>query len=59
MIGVNRILQGLNVTSVLGDTKLDSEKEKALRKKYIRRALEILNTKLDQPQVFTLDESKK
>jgi hypothetical protein len=55
MIGVNRILQGLNVTSVLGDTKLDSENEKALRKKYIRRALEILNTKLDQPKVFTLD----
>jgi len=55
MIGVNRILQGINVTSVLGDTKLDREKEKKLRKKYIQRALEILNTKLDQPQVFTLE----
>jgi hypothetical protein len=55
MVGVNRILRGMTITNVLGDRSLTKEEEKALRRKYIVRALDILKMDIKEPQVFTLD----
>lgn len=55
MVGVNRILRGQSITCVLGNSVLTPEQEKALRRKYVRRALEILQTDVDGPVIFTLD----
>jgi hypothetical protein len=38
----------------LGDEELEAEQEKALRRKYVLRALEILRMSIKEKQVFTL-----
>jgi len=55
MVGVNRILQGQSVTCVVGNSVLTREQEKALRRKYAMRALEILQTPVKTPTIFTLE----
>jgi hypothetical protein len=55
MIGVTRILKGSSVANVLGDATLSPEHERALRRRYVRRALEILQTDVKGTQVFTLE----
>jgi hypothetical protein len=55
MVGVNRILQGQSVTCVVGNSVLTREQEKALRRKYVLRALEILQTETTEPAIFTLE----
>jgi hypothetical protein len=55
MIGVNRILKGSSVANILGDTHLSPEHERALRRKYVKRALEILQMDVKGKQIFTLD----
>jgi glycine/betaine/sarcosine/D-proline reductase family selenoprotein B len=55
MVGVNRILQGLSVPNVMGDRKLTKEQEKDLRRKYVLRALEILQMDIKDRQIFTID----
>jgi hypothetical protein len=55
MVGVNRILQGQSVTCVVGNSVLTREQEKALRRKYVLRALEILQTDVKAPTIFTLE----
>jgi glycine/betaine/sarcosine/D-proline reductase family selenoprotein B len=55
MVGVNRILRGQSITCVVGNSVLTSDQEKALRRKYVRRALEILQTEVDSPNIFTLE----
>ncbi len=55
MVGVNRILRGVRITCVLGDSKLTKEKDKELRRKYVMRALEILKTDIRGKQIFTLE----
>ena len=55
MVGVNRILRGQSITCVVGNSVLTPEQEKGLRRKYVRRALEILQTEVDNPTIFTLD----
>ena len=54
MIGVSRILRGLSVTNLLGDEELTVEQERALRRKYVLRALEILRMDIKQGKVFNL-----
>jgi len=56
MVGVTRTLRGLSVTNILGDFKLMEEKEKLLRRKYVLRALEILQMDMQEKQIFTLEE---
>jgi glycine/betaine/sarcosine/D-proline reductase family selenoprotein B len=58
MIGVNRLLRGLNVTCVLGNIKLSRDLEKALRRKYVLRALELLQMDIKGKQIFTLEGSE-
>jgi len=55
MVGVNRILQGQSVTCVVGNSVLTKEQEKALRRKYVLRALGILQTEVNGPTIFTLE----
>ena len=55
MVGVNRVLVGQSVTCLIGNSLLTREQEKALRRKYVLRALELLQTPVDGPTVFTLE----
>jgi betaine reductase len=56
MVGVNRILQGQTVPCVVGNSALNKEQEKALRRKIIEKALEILHMEAPGPNtLFTLD----
>jgi len=55
MMGVTRILRGASVTNLLGDAQMKPDQEKGLRKKYILRALQILQTEIEGQQIFTLE----
>lgn len=55
MVGVNRVLRGSRVTCVLGDGNLSEEMDKRLRRKYVTRALEILQMDVKDKKVFTLE----
>jgi glycine/betaine/sarcosine/D-proline reductase family selenoprotein B len=55
MVGINRALRGQTITNVLGDSSLPPEKEKQLRRRYVLRALEILSTDVQTPQMFSLE----
>jgi hypothetical protein len=55
MIGVTRILKGSSVANILGDATLSPEHERALRRKYVMRALEILQMDVKDRKIFTLD----
>jgi glycine reductase complex component B subunit gamma len=55
MLGVNRIVLGQAVPSPLGDPALTPQEEKDLRRKYVLKALELLQTEVDGPTVVTLD----
>ena len=55
MVGVNRVLQGQSITCVVGNSVVTKEQEKALRKKYVLKALEILRTDVEKPTIFTLE----
>ena len=55
MVGVNRILQGQSITCVVGNSVVTTEQEKALRRKYVLKALEILQTEVEKPTIFTLE----
>ena len=55
MMGVTRILRGASVTNVLGDVSLTPKQEKLLRRKYILRALQILQMEIPGQQMFTLE----
>lgn len=55
MVGVNRILRGQSITCVVGNSVLTQEQEKALRRKYVLRALEVLQTEVEAPTIFTLE----
>ena len=55
MVGVSRILSGKTITNPFGDAALPPEREKELRRKYVMRALELLQTKVERSTLFTLD----
>jgi len=56
MAGVNRILRGQTVPCVVGNSALNKEQEKALRRKIIEKALEILQMEAPGPNtLFTLE----
>ncbi len=57
MVGVNRILQGQSVTCVVGNSVLTKEQEKALRRQYVQKALEIFLNHAEAPAIFTLERS--
>ncbi len=55
MLSVSRIVVGRAVPHPTGDVKLEKEKEKALRKKYVLKALELLHTDVSEPTVATVE----
>jgi glycine reductase len=55
MVGVNRIVEGRAVTNPVGDPTLTKEEEKELRRKYILKALELLQKDVEGPTVGTLE----
>jgi betaine reductase len=56
MVGVNRILRGQSVPCVLGNSSLSKQQERALRRKVVLRALQILQLEAPGPQsVYTLE----
>lgn len=55
MIGSNRILKAEATTHPLGNPNLQPEKEKALRRDYIERALELLKHEIHESTVFSVN----
>jgi len=55
VVGNSRILIGTYVTNPYGDSSFSPEREKKLRRKYMERALEILQKPVSKPTIFTLD----
>lgn len=53
-VGAPRIVAGRAVTHPVGDPTLPPAAERALRRRLIERALEALETPVDQPRVFEL-----
>jgi len=57
MLGVNRIVVGRAVPNPVGDPSLTAEQEKELRRKYVLKALELLQKNVEGPTVVTLEDS--
>ena len=56
MVGVNRILRGQTVPCVVGNSALNIEQEKLLRRRIVLRAIEMLQMEAPGPQtVSTLE----
>ena len=55
MLSVSRIVVGKAVPYPTGDVQLDGEKEKALRRKYVLKALELLQTDVTEPTVAMVE----
>ena len=53
-IGAPRVLRGEGITNPLGNNRLTREQEKRLRREYLLRALELLQTDVKHKQSFTL-----
>lgn len=58
MVGVNRILRGNTVPCPVGNSALPEDQELESRRKYVSRALDILQKEVDGPRVFTLDSEE-
>lgn len=55
MVGLTRVLSGMVIPNPYGNADLTPDREKALRRKYIRRALELLQKDVSETTVFTLE----
>lgn len=53
-VGANRIVPAVAIPHPLGNPKLSREEEKALRRKILMKALEALQTKIEQQTVFEI-----
>lgn len=51
-IGSNRIIRGKAITSVVGDPALSRDDERRFRKRLVMKALEALQTPVEEPTVF-------
>ena len=51
-VGANRIVPAVAIPHPLGNPALTHEEEKALRRKIVERALEALETQVDEQTVF-------
>ena len=51
-MGVNRIVAGVAITSVLGDPAVGPEAERMIRERLVRTALTALGRKVDGPTVI-------
>jgi len=51
-IGANRIVQGVAITNPVGNPELPKGKEKELRRRIVRKALEVLQKKIESEKIF-------
>ena len=58
-VGSNRIVFGGDFTSPTGNPELPLDREKVYRRKIIDKALEVLQTEVESPTIFTVDEAKE
>lgn len=58
-VGSNRIVFGGDFTSPTGNPNLPMERERVYRRKILDKALEALQTKVEGPTIFTVDEAKE
>lgn len=54
MMGANRVLRGVAITNPVGDPELSGDQERALRRRIVERALEMLETDVDPLTVWEL-----
>ena len=54
MVGANRIVQGRAIPNPVGEPSFAVEQEKELRRKYIEKALELLQKEVNGPTVITI-----
>ena len=52
MIGANRVVRGVAITSPFGDPKLSPPGELALRRRIVERALQLLETDVEPGTVW-------
>jgi len=52
MVGSNRIVPAQKIVSPLGNSALQPEDEKAMRKSLVKKALEVLQTDPEEQKVF-------
>ena len=52
MVGSNRIVPGYGITQPVGNSSLNLQEEKALRRNIVEEALEALQTNLTEQMVF-------
>ena len=57
MVGANRIVPAAGIIHPLGNADLSAEDEKALRRRIVERALQVLQTEVVRPTVFTGGDS--
>ena len=57
MVGANRILHGVAITHPTGDPTLVADDERALRRRIVSRALEMLATDVEPRTVWELTPS--
>lgn len=55
MAGVYRILEGQTVPCVAGNSSLTKEEDRELRRKYVLRAMEVLQMEATRPKIFRLE----
>ena len=55
MIGVTRVLRGVSVPNVLGNSALSKDREKLLQRNYMLRALQVLGTEIADKEIFMLE----
>ena len=58
-VGSNRIVFGGDFTSPTGNPELPLDREKVYRRKIIDKALEVLQTEVESPTIYTVDEAKE
>ena len=51
-VGANRIVPAIAIPHPLGNPALDKDKEKALRRKIVEKALDALTTEVDGQTIF-------
>lgn len=55
MVGVNRILTGVAVPNPVGNPALPADAEKALRRQFVEKAMQMLQTDYEKSTVELLD----
>ena len=53
MVGSNRIVPAQKIVSPLGNAALSPDDEKAMRRSLVEKAIEVLQTEIEEQKVFS------